>query len=331
METLTQGDDSLPIKKKNEDKSERQIVSGAGESHLDQVVGQKNVSDIKKRKHTRIPIVESKFQKIRNTILEKEEFKDVGYNQSKSWEIRPAILHFGGFKVGQVLKKTVHLMNASSVSQRLHILPPTTPNFKIFYNKKGVVAPGMTQPVTVVFEPKEYRYHYDFFRLHKGNNDNVVIPFHGYPVMNKFIFPEKIDFGHVPLAKKASKIIPLQCEVPIAFEYEIKVNKDHKDIKIYPLKGVIPASGVMEIHIDCVPQSFGTKTAEISVCLEQFNCQPITCQIQAYSQVNYYREESIKHATKRVINDKYREKLDDICKLEDKNVSSTQQKKKTDQ
>ena len=221
----------------------------------------------------------------------------------------------------------MHLLNASPVSQRLHILPPTTPSFKIFYNKKGVVAPGMTQPVTIVFEPKEYRYHYDFFRLHKGNNDNVVIPFHGYPIMNKFVFPEKINFGHVPLTKKISKIIPLKCEVPIAFEYEIKVNKEHKDITIYPLKGVIPASGVMEVHVEFAPQSFGTKTAEISVSLEQFNFHPIICQIQGYSQVNYYREEGIKQASKRVMEDKYKEKLDKMYKLDNKEISSIQQKK----
>ena len=97
---------------------ERQVVSGAGDMYTDDIleeegqhtktkeeyqkqigydkVGNGPLTDLKKtrKNRTRIPLVETKFEKIRNTILEKEEFKDVGYNPSKSWEIRPAIVHF---------------------------------------------------------------------------------------------------------------------------------------------------------------------------------------------------------------------------------------------
>lgn len=48
-------------------------------------------------------------------------------------------------------------------------------------NKKGLVAPGSSEVITVDFHPREHRYHYDCLRLHT-DSENLLVPLHAYPV-----------------------------------------------------------------------------------------------------------------------------------------------------
>lgn len=58
------------------------------------------------------------------------------------------------------------IINISGKSQRLHVMPPTTPYFRMEYdNKKGLVPPGLAEAVIVHFSPTEYRYYYDCIRV----------------------------------------------------------------------------------------------------------------------------------------------------------------------
>lgn len=43
----------------------------------------------------------------------------------------PAVLHFGGFKLGQVHRQVVRVVNKSGKGTRLHIIPPSTAFFKV--------------------------------------------------------------------------------------------------------------------------------------------------------------------------------------------------------
>lgn len=57
-------------------------------------------------------------------------------------------------------------MNISSKSQRLHVMAPTTPYFRMEYDaKKGLVPPGLAEEVKIIFSPTEYRYYYDCIRV----------------------------------------------------------------------------------------------------------------------------------------------------------------------
>lgn len=95
----------------------------------------------------------------------------------------------------------------------MHILPPSTPYFSIKYDKKGQLGPGMSEDVFVQFIPNDYkfvnplhfetnvilnRYFVDGVRVHTSD-EQLQIPIHGYPVMNKEgnkeVFPRVIDFN----------------------------------------------------------------------------------------------------------------------------------------
>ncbi len=43
----------------------------------------------------------------------------------------PGVVHFGGFELGKVFRQVIRIINTSPVSRRLHVIPPTTPNFKV--------------------------------------------------------------------------------------------------------------------------------------------------------------------------------------------------------
>ena len=92
----------------------------------------------------------------------------------------------------------MRLINNSPAPQRLHILPPSTPYFKIKYNKKGMIPSGIAEDIYVQFTPNdEYKYFYDFIRIH-CEGDKILIPIHAFPVINSKndeLIPSFIDMG----------------------------------------------------------------------------------------------------------------------------------------
>ncbi|CAM9360174.1 unnamed protein product, partial [Ectocarpus sp. 8 AP-2014] len=100
------------------------------------------------------------------------------------FEARPAVVHFGGYVLGRAHSQCVRVVNISRTSQRLHILGPATDSFKMRCNKKGLVAPGSSEVITVDFHPREHRYHYDCLRLHT-DSENLLVPLHAYPVSDE--------------------------------------------------------------------------------------------------------------------------------------------------
>jgi hypothetical protein len=61
----------------------------------------------------------------------------------------PAIVKFGGFELRKTHTLKVKLVNNSPAPQRIHILPPSTPYFKIKYNKKGMIPSGISEDIYV--------------------------------------------------------------------------------------------------------------------------------------------------------------------------------------
>jgi hypothetical protein len=64
-----------------------------------------------------------------NMLTHNRTYSKIGASQTLSTD--PAVLHFGGFQLGQVYKQTLLVRNISTVGTRHHILPPTTPFFKV--------------------------------------------------------------------------------------------------------------------------------------------------------------------------------------------------------
>ena len=62
--------------------------------------------------------------------------------------------------------------------------------------------------ISVKFHPVAYTYYYDCIRI-RAENQNLVIPLHGYPVINNIEFPSNIQFGNSPLCEPATKVISI--------------------------------------------------------------------------------------------------------------------------
>ncbi len=110
----------------------------------------------------------------------------------------PSVVKFQGFEIRKTHTLKVRLINNSPAPQRLHILPPSTPYFKIRYSKKGMVPAGIAEEIYIQFTPNdEYKYYYDCIRIH-CEGDKILIPIHAFPVINTKkdeIFPYLIDLG----------------------------------------------------------------------------------------------------------------------------------------
>jgi hypothetical protein len=135
-----------------------------------------------------------------NPIAKNNVFDFVGSNGI--FQASPSVVKFAGFEVGKTHTLKVRMINNSPAPQRLHVLPPQTPYFKIRYNKKGMVPTGVSEDIYIQFTPaldQGYKYYYDSIRIH-CEGDKILIPVHAFPVINSRrpsieLFPKLIDLG----------------------------------------------------------------------------------------------------------------------------------------
>mmetsp|Transcript_9584 Transcript_9584/g.18058 ORF Transcript_9584/g.18058 Transcript_9584/m.18058 type:complete len:1002 (+) Transcript_9584:336-3341(+) len=212
--------------------------------------------------------------------LAKRDYIKVGCNEQFS--VRPAIVHFGGYDVKSVHRTTVRVTNTTSHSKRIVILPPNTPFFKATCNKKGLVAPGMSEDIRLEFCPTEWRYYYDCIRVH-SESENLIVPIHAYPVMNDVIFPVRIDFGNCAADQLYTKKVKLECKVPIQFEFDIRPltpgGASLAAVSVAPASGFVPADGAVEVEVSFRPLRLVTYVEQFLVTVSQFNSEPLTCTV----------------------------------------------------
>ncbi|KAK3249974.1 hypothetical protein CYMTET_40624 [Cymbomonas tetramitiformis] len=231
-------------------------------------------------------------------LTTKRDYIKTGHNHL--FRITPSIVHFGGYEVGNVHRQTLHICNVSNRSTRLHIIPPNTPFFKIFFDKKGLVAPGMSEEIRLEFCPTEWRYFYDCIRVH-SDGENLVVPIHAYPVMNETIFPTRIDFGKCGVNETKTRVVKLECKVPIQFEFEIIPEvplENSAELWIHPLEGVVPADGGVEITINFKPLRLVTYNFPLQIRLAQFNSKPIVCTVSGSGFPCLLRDTALKSTVK---------------------------------
>jgi hypothetical protein len=63
------------------------------------------------------------------------------------------------------------------------------------------------------------------------------------------------------------------------FEYEFNFIKDHSEIKISPVKGIIPGKGTVDIEISYAPTTNFTVVAEVELKISQFDFEPLLIKI----------------------------------------------------
>ncbi len=190
------------------------------------------------------------------------------------------MLNFKGFQVRKTIVKKVTIKNVSEVPQRVSILPTNTAFFKPKFNKRGNLAPGLSEEVFVQFVPSEWRYHYDCLRI-LSHGGNLNIPIHAFPIMNEKdrYLPTLIDLGKCALGEKIVKSVLLESSVPVSFDYEIRVVKGHSDLTVSPLIGEVPGNGNSSIELVYEPKTASTVTCEIELRVNEFDYTPILTKI----------------------------------------------------
>lgn len=177
----------------------------------------------------------------------------------------PAAVHFAGLQQDSgTVVQTLRLINTSGAPLRMHIIPPATPFFSMSVNKRGRVMPGMAEEVTLRCAATDLRYYYDTLRVHVGD-ENLLVPIHAYPAVAEASFPERVDFGAVPLAHSMQRVIPLRSPVAVEFEFRIAVLQGHHDFSVEPTHGVVPANGEAAIVVTFRPTRMATARAVIEV------------------------------------------------------------------
>jgi len=211
-------------------------------------------------------------------LLEKASFEQLHRNEVV--ETRPHTLHFGGFEIHKEHSQVLRVLNISKTSLRIAIMGPSTPWFQMSFDKKGLLAPGMSEDITVSFTPHEWRYYYDTVKIFCGDlAENLVVPIHAYPSANDLTLPRIIDFGKVAIGTSKSRTIPLSCKIPIQFEYDITVVEAHPDFEITPVAGIIPAEGATHVTITFTPTRHRTARTELKFNIAQFDFDPVAVSV----------------------------------------------------
>jgi len=231
----------------------------------------------------------------RHPILEKGVFEQLQRNDVV--EARPSVLHFGGFQIHKQHTHRLRIINTAPTSLRVTIIGPSTPYFKINYDKKGLLAPGMGEEITVIFEPHEWRYYYDTVKIFCGEmSENLVIPIHAYPSANDIQLPRIVDFGSVAIGTSRTKVIPLTCKIPISFEFEIEVLENHPDFEVTPMAGIIPADAGTNVVVTFLPTKFRTSRMELRFNISQFDFEPVVVTVVGSSAPDISHGEVLQNA-----------------------------------
>ena len=212
-------------------------------------------------------------------------------------------MHFGGFEIGQTLRQTFVVTNVGPVARRVIVAPPTTAHFELRSRRpRGLLAPGMSDTVTVSFTPNELRYYYDCVRVKaegdrkgsskggsndegagsntSGTSNNLLLPIHAYPVMNEVAFPSVVDFGLRAAGETHRRTIAMTCKTPIAFEFELALTTESGAFDVRPRRGIVPANGAAEIEITYAPTKLQTTVTDVVVKVSQFGFEPMRCSLR---------------------------------------------------
>lgn len=220
---------------------------------------------------------------------------------SELFSITPGVVHFGGLKVGELHEQVVSVVNISQTSQRISIYPATTGDFFANYDKRGSLAPGMSQKIVIQFRPTEYKYYHDYIRIQTESQNLILVPIHAYPVLNKLEFPRNVTFGQSPLCEVATKSISLRCSVPVDFSYELEVVKPHPYYRIEPQSGIIPANGQVVITVSFMPITLGSCFLSLRLHVGQYGWIPMDCDISAKAVSGLLESRELKEAETRLM------------------------------
>ncbi|XP_038044642.1 cilia- and flagella-associated protein 221-like [Patiria miniata] len=226
-------------------------------------------------------VAPQKARPVPNHLLDTQMFHKVSHNSVVQAE--PSAVHFTGFEPGKVHKQILRLINISSECQNMHIIPPSTRYFKAWYAKRDRLVPGMAVEVEVEFRPDEWRYYYDCIRIHCQDEENLLVPVHAYPAMSTAEFPEVIKFPPVSISESRTRVIPLRCDAPVDFEFQLTFLQPHPAFTVEPMSGIVPGNSEVNITVTFAPTEFSTALMKLQLVTSQFNSKPLVCLVSGSS------------------------------------------------
>ncbi len=252
-------------------------------------------------------LVDDSVGKLRNPLKDDRVYTKLERN--KFFQAQPSVVYFGGFVLDHMHEQVIQLVNISNETKRIHILQCETPYFRVLLKKKGKIAPGMSETLTVQFAPNEWRYYYDTIKIH-SEDDNLLIPLHAYPTVAPIhttsivgtgistrdqpeFFPKQVDFGWCQLSKTITKSVPIICHVPVAFEFSVRILEPHPDMSVEPLEGSVPGEGHASITFSYTPSRMATAEMIIEVSISQFGFKPKKCRIVGSAGAGSVRKDTI--------------------------------------
>ena len=79
------------------------------------------------------------------------------------------------------------------------------------------------------------------------------------------------------------KVVPLKCNIPVDFEFQLKFVQPHPAISITPTSGVVPANGQVDLTATYAPSDFSTAVMKVQLIISQFNTRPLDCTFVGHS------------------------------------------------
>lgn len=67
------------------------------------------------------------------------------------------MVKFEGFELNKKQTIKIQLINKTKFSQGISIIGPTTPFFKIKFSARGLIPPGLSESVSIIFNPQSYQ------------------------------------------------------------------------------------------------------------------------------------------------------------------------------
>ena len=97
----------------------------------------------------------------------------------------------------------------------------------------------------------------------------MLIPVYAYPTIDADSFPEKINFGSVPLGQETTRRITLSAGEDESFDYSCTMHPPNSAFDVQPPFGTI--SGDTEITVSYRPSEFVTSSTNMQIVFSTFD------------------------------------------------------------
>ncbi|XP_065177249.1 cilia- and flagella-associated protein 221-like [Sycon ciliatum] len=193
-------------------------------------------------------------------------------------------LHFSGCESGVKMRKSLQLMNATSVRQRYHLLPNTTSYFKVTVRKRpGGLVPGMGDELVVdlliPFGEELKACYSDHVRIHCDGGEHIKIPLLAYRCSGARL-PKHINYGARSLLAQHTKTLSItNCSKEQDFPFRLCLECTDGCFEVSPPEGIIPSQGRAEIAIVYQPTEYSTSRGTLTLTVEELFCKAQTCNL----------------------------------------------------